>query len=47
MARPEVPADEPELSPEEGTERFSAAAEAVAGRLEQRAECRAVLPPRC
>ena len=37
MARPVVPADEPELSPGEGTERFSAAAEAVAGRLEQRA----------
>jgi phosphotransferase system enzyme I (PtsI) len=37
MTRPVVPADEPELSPEEGTERFSAAAEAVAGRLEQRA----------
>jgi phosphotransferase system enzyme I (PtsI) len=37
MSRPVVPADEPELSPEEGTERFSAAAEAVAARLEQRA----------
>ena len=37
MARPVVPDDEPELSPEEGIERFSAAAEAVAGRLEQRA----------
>ena len=37
MPRPVVPDDEPELSPEEGTERFSAAAEAVAGRLEQRA----------
>ena len=37
MPRPVVPDDEPELSAEEGTERFSAAAEAVAGRLEQRA----------
>jgi len=37
MPRPVVPNDEPEVTPEEGTERFGAAAEAVAQRLEQRA----------
>ena len=37
MPRPVVPDSEPEVSAEEGIERFTAAAEAVAGRLERRA----------
>ncbi len=37
MPRPTIPADDPQLDPAEGAERFSAAAETVAGRLQERA----------
>ncbi|TSD63553.1 phosphoenolpyruvate--protein phosphotransferase [Aeromicrobium piscarium] len=37
MPRPTIPADDPQLDATEGAERFSAAAEVVAGRLQERA----------